>query len=80
MTCARMLGLSRTDSARFSMLLSIPAILLAVIYALFQGITGGLVLPPPIESIEAVGLTFLFGFFVIWFQPKKIKPTVIIII
>ena len=67
MTCARMLGLSRTDSARFSMLLSIPAILLAVIYALFQGITGGLVLPPPIESIGAVGLTFLFGFFVINF-------------
>ena len=67
MTCARMLGLSRTDSARFSMLLSIPAICLAVLYALWQGWTGGLQLPTMAESIGAVGLTFFFGFFVINF-------------
>ena len=67
MTCARMLGLSRTDSARFSMLLSIPAICLAVAYALWQGWTGGLKLPTMSESIGAVGLTFFFGFFVINF-------------
>ena len=67
MTCARMLGLSRTDSARFSMLLSIPAIFLAVMYALWQGTTGGLVLPSAVESVGAVGLTFFFGFFVINF-------------
>ena len=67
MTCARMLGLSRTDSARFSMLLSIPAIILAVVYAFWQGTTGGLVLPSAFESIGAVGLTFFFGFFVINF-------------
>ena len=67
MTCARMLGLSRSDSAKFSMLLSIPAICLAVIYALFQGMTGGLTLPSPLESFGAVGLTFMFGFFVINF-------------
>ena len=67
MTCARMLGLSRTDSARFSMLLSIPAILLAVGYAFLQGMRGELVLPTIFESVGAVGLTFLFGFFVINF-------------
>lgn len=67
MMCSRMLGLSRTDSARFSMLLSIPAICLAVLYALWQGWTGGLVLPSVAESIGAVGLTFFFGFFVINF-------------
>ena len=67
MTCARMLGLSRTDSARFSMLLSIPAICLAVLYALWKSWTGGLVLPTVVESVGAVGLTFFFGFFVINF-------------
>ena len=67
MTCARMLGLSRTDSARFSMLLSIPAICLAVLYALWQGWKGGLELPSVGESVGAVGLTFFFGFFVINF-------------
>ena len=67
MTCARMLGLSRTDSARFSMLLSIPAICLAVLYALWQGWTGRLILPSAFESVGAVGLTFFFGFFVINF-------------
>ena len=67
MTCARMLGLSRTDSARFSMLLSIPAICLAVFYALWQGWTGGLELPSIAESTGAIGLTFFFGFFVINF-------------
>ena len=67
MTCARMLGLSRTDSARFSMLLSIPAICLAVLYALWQGWTGELILPGAVESVGAVGLTFFFGFFVINF-------------
>lgn len=67
MTCARLLGLSRTESARFSMLLSIPTILMAVFYALWQGITGGLVLPSAFESMGAVGLSFLFGFFVINF-------------
>ncbi|MGN0919323.1 MAG: undecaprenyl-diphosphate phosphatase [Alphaproteobacteria bacterium] len=67
MTCARMLGLSRTESARFSMLLSIPAICLAVFYAFWQGWMGGLVLPSLRESVGAVGLTFFFGFFVINF-------------
>jgi len=67
MTCARMLGLSRTDSARFSMLLSVPAIFLAVFYALWQGMTGELVLPDLAESVGAVGLTAIFGFFVINF-------------
>ena len=70
MTCARMLGLSRTDSARFSMLLSIPAICLAVLYALWQGWTGGLVLPTIAESIGAVGLAFFFGFFVLSLFPS----------
>ncbi len=67
MTCARMLGLSRTDSARFSMLLSIPAICLAVLYAFWQGMTGGLDLPSLGESVGAIGLTAAFGFFVINF-------------
>ncbi len=67
MTCARMLGLSRSDSARFSMLLSIPAIFLAVLYGLWQGMTGELVLPSMTESIGGVVLTFFFGFFVINF-------------
>ena len=67
MTCARMLGLSRTDSARFSMLLSIPAICLAVIYALWQGVRGELILPSVFESMGAIGLSAIFGFFVINF-------------
>lgn len=67
MTCARMLGLSRTDSARFSMLLSIPAICLAVLYALWQGINGELILPTLGESVGAIGMTAVFGFFVINF-------------
>ena len=67
MTCARMLGLSRTESARFSMLLSIPAICLAVIYAFLKGWMGELTLPTPLESAGAVGLTFFFGFWVINF-------------
>ena len=67
MTCARMLGLSRTDSARFSMLLSIPAICLAVLYAIWQSWAGGWVLPSAVESVGAVELTFFFGFFVINF-------------
>ena len=67
MTCARMLGLSRTDSARFSMLLSIPAICLAVLYALWKGMTGNLILPSIGESVGAITLTAIFGFFVINF-------------
>jgi undecaprenyl pyrophosphate phosphatase UppP len=49
------------------MLLSIPAVCLAVLYALWQGINGELILPSPAESIGAITLTGIFGFFVINF-------------
>ncbi len=75
MTCGRALGISRTESARFSMLLSIPTIMMTVGYVLFKGLQGEVVLPPLSTGIVSVLLTFVLGVSVICFLMKWVKTS-----
>lgn len=75
-TCARLLGITRTESARFSMLLSIPTIGLGTLYILGQSIfnhtTDHLF---TIDLLLGVILSALFGLFAVWFLMKWVKTT-----
>ncbi len=64
-TCARGLGFNRKESARFSMLLSIPAIFLAGCYAVFKAGQGAFILPPLSELSVALLAAAMFGLLVI---------------
>lgn len=75
MTMARALGINRSDSARFSMLLSIPTILLAAGYmALSTWLS-------PHESIgsswpillSGIGFSAFFGLIAVWFLMKWVQ-------
>lgn len=74
MTCARLLGISREASARFSMLLSVPAIAFGAMYVLFCAWRDGQLSGTMIDQIGA-GIIWagLFGFLVIWGLMKWIK-------
>jgi len=73
MTCARWRGFKREESARFSMLLSIPTITLAAVYMLWQGIQGEIVLPSMLELNIATSAAALFGLGAIVFLMKWLQ-------
>lgn len=72
-TAARFLGLNRTDSTRFSMLLSIPTIFVAGTYALWEAsrLQAGLALTQ--QMVWGIGLTAVFGLFAVWFLMHWVK-------
>ncbi len=73
-TCARALGLKRSDSTRFSMLLSIPTISLAALWvfarALYRGREHDLL---QWELLWGIGLAAVFGFLVIWLLMRWVQ-------
>ena len=73
MTCARFLGISRTESARFSMLLSIPTISAAVAYVIYKGWQGQVQMPTWNMGIGAVLLTMFLGLLAISFLMRWVK-------
>ena len=73
MTCARWRGFKREESARFSMLLSIPTIMLAGLYVAWQAYEGAVALPPMTDLWMAVLATALFGLGAIAFLMKWVQ-------
>lgn len=73
MTCARALGINRTESARFSMLLSIPTISAAVAYVVYKGLRGDVQMPPWNMGVGAVCLTMFLGVMAISFLMRWVK-------
>ncbi len=76
MTCARLLGIKRTDSARFSMLLSIPAICGALGYLLLKIGKTSVQLPNFSLAVTGIFLSAVFGwcfiaFFMKWIQKSS---------
>ncbi len=74
MTCARILGITRTESARFSMLLSVPTIALGGVYMVYQQYTSGTVsqlINPEIgwSMLSAA----IFGLGAIWFLMRWLQ-------
>lgn len=73
-TCARFLGLERTDAARFSMLLSIPTIGLGALYVLLQSyLNHSLDTLLTTELLFGFILTIIFGLLAVWFLMKWVK-------
>jgi undecaprenyl-diphosphatase len=70
MTCARGRGFKREESARFSMLLSIPTILLAGIYTIWKASSGQMIMPPSQELAVALVSSAIFGMIAITFLIK----------
>ena len=73
MTCARWRGFKREESARFSMLLSIPTIMLAGLYTAWQAYEGNIPLPPYIDVVTAMVTTAIFGLFAIALLMKWVQ-------
>ena len=73
MTCARGLGFKREESARFSMLLSVPTITLVALYMGWRAYMGNLILPPLPDLSFAMGITAIFGLAVIAFLMKWLQ-------
>jgi undecaprenyl-diphosphatase len=81
MTAARFLGLERTEAARFSMLLAIPAILGATILVGYDLLRLG-DLRIGLDALVAIGLSFLVAWLAIaammaWLSHATFTPFVI---
>lgn len=74
-TCARLLGLSRVESTRFSMLLSIPTISAAVAYVVYQGVSGKIEMPTASVGIGAILMTMIMGLMAIYFLMHWVKKS-----
>lgn len=74
-TCARMLGISRTESTRFSMLLSIPTISAAVLYVGYKGLFGQVQMPTWNIGLTAVIMTMIMGLMAIYFLMHWVKKS-----
>jgi len=72
-TCARWLGFKREESARFSMLLSIPTISMAALYMGWKAYMGEIVLPPALDLSLAVFVSGFFGLLAIAFLMKWVQ-------
>lgn len=74
MTCARLLGYTRVESARYSMLMSIPVIALGAIYMFWTSRDSGLLSGEMLSQI-GVGIisTALFGLLAVWFLMHWLK-------
>ncbi len=74
MTCARFLGFTRVESARYSMLMSIPVIALGGIYMLYKGMKEGTLSPEMMNQIGiGIGASAVFGLLAVWFLMKWLK-------
>ncbi|MBQ3695470.1 MAG: undecaprenyl-diphosphate phosphatase [Alphaproteobacteria bacterium] len=73
MTCARWRGFKREESARFSMLLSIPTIALAGMYTTWQALEGKIELPAPTDLGVSMIAAALFGLMAIAFLMKWVQ-------
>ncbi len=74
MTMARFLGVSRVQSAKFSMLMSVPVIALGALYMMFKAYSEGIVTPNMLQEIAVgVGSAALFGLFAVWFLMRWLK-------
>ena len=74
MTCCRALGFNRTDSARFSMLLSIPTIMAAAGYILWQAAQNHTLSQFAHPSmLTGIALSAVFGLLVIYFLLEWLK-------
>lgn len=74
MTTARFLGISRIDSAKFSMLMSVPIIGLGAIYMLFKGAQEGILSSTLIEQLTVgIGSAAVFGLLAVWFLMRWLK-------
>ena len=74
MTTARFLGISRVESAKFSMLLSIPIIFLGACYMIFKEASEGSLTGSIIEQLS-VGIfsAGVFGLLAVWFLMRWLK-------
>ena len=72
-TAARFLGMNRTDSTRFSMLLSIPTIFIAGTYALWEASKTKAALALTTQMMWGIGLTAIFGLMAVWFLMHWVK-------
>ncbi len=75
MTCARALGITRVESARFSMLLSIPTIFLGAAYVFWVGYHDHTLTIPEAREQIYIGILFsaVFGLLAVWFLMKWLK-------
>ncbi len=74
MTCARFLGYNRVESAKYSMLMSIPVIALGGIYMLWKGADEGALSTEMINQILiGIGASALFGLLAVWFLMRWLK-------
>lgn len=74
MTTARFLGLGRVQSAKFSMLMSIPVIALGAIYMIYKAFLEGIVTQNIIQEISfGVVSAAVFGLLAVWFLMRWLK-------
>lgn len=74
MTTARFLGVNRIDSARFSMLMSVPIIGMGGIYMLFKGAAEGSLSGDVMTQLFiGVGSAAIFGLLAVWFLMRWLK-------
>ena len=74
MTCARFLGVNRVESAKFSMLMSIPVIALGAFYMIFKSASNGHLTPEHISNL-GIGIVSagVFGLGAVWFLMRWLK-------
>lgn len=74
-TCARYLGFSRTESAKFSMLLSIPTIFCGAAFMFLKAYFAQEALPNGLVAEIAVGIaaSAVFGLMAVWFLMRWLK-------
>ena len=74
MTTARFLGISRVESAKFSMLLSIPVIFLGACYMIFKEASEGSLSGAIVEQLSFGILSAgIFGLLAVWFLMRWLK-------
>lgn len=74
MTCARFLGVNRVESAKFSMLMSIPVIALGAFYMIFKSAHEGSLTSEMVSSL-GIGIISagIFGLAAVWFLMRWLK-------
>ncbi|MBO7244136.1 MAG: undecaprenyl-diphosphate phosphatase [Alphaproteobacteria bacterium] len=74
MTAARFLGLARVQSAKFSMLMSIPVISLGALYMIYKAFSEGAITPNMIQEISfGIISAGIFGLFAVWFLMRWLR-------
>lgn len=74
MTIARFLGVNRINSAKFSMLMSIPIIGLGALYMFFRGLENSALSIQTIEQLViGIGFSALLGLLTVWFLMRWLR-------